>query len=237
MSIPPVVAPRYSLAEFVSRTTQRDRGQGVFELESERILEVNLHGRVWTKLGAMVAYHGDVRFVREGVLEHGLGKLLKRTISGESTPLVKAEGHGTVYLADRGKKIIVLNLSGEAIHVNANDVLAFQDGLEWDVALMRRVAAMLSGGLFTVRFQGHGMVAITSHHDPLTLRVTPDRPVFTDPNATILWSGTLQPEIKTDMSFRTLIGRGGGESLQMAFRGDGFVVVQPCEEAYFESDG
>lgn len=237
MTDPPVVASRYALAEFVRRTTQRDRGQGVFELESERILEVNLDGRVWTKLGSMVAYHGDVRFVRERVMEHGLGRMLKRALSGESAPLTKAEGRGTVYLADRGKKIIVLELNGEAVHVNANDVLAFQETLSWDVALMRKMAAMLSGGLFNIRFEGRGLLAVTSHHDPLTLRVTPDRPVSTDPNATILWSGGLKPELKTDISLRTFLGRGGGEALQMHFRGEGFVVVQPYEEMYIDGEG
>ena len=74
------------------------------------------------------------------------------------------------------------------------------------------------------------MVAITSHYDPLTLRVTPDRPVKTDPNATVAWSGSLSPEFRTDVSLRTFLGRGSGESIQMEFRGEGFVVVQPYEE-------
>lgn len=234
---PPVVVSRHGLAEFVRRTTQRDRGQGVFELESERILELNLDGRAWVKLGSMVAYHGEIKFIREGMMEHGLGRFLKRALSGESTPLAKAEGRGTVYLADQGKKIIVLELNNEAINVNSNDVLAFQDGLKWDVVMLRKMAAMLSGGLFNVRFEGRGLVAVTSHHDPLTLRVTPDRPVNTDPNATILWSGNLTPELRTDISFRTFLGRGGGEALQMHFKGDGFVVVQPYEEVYYEESG
>ncbi len=78
------------------------------------------------------------------------------------------------------------------------------------------------------------MLAITSHYDPLTLRVTPELPVFTDPNATIAWSGNLTPEFKTDISFKTFLGRGSGESLQMKFQGDGFVVVQPYEEIYMQ---
>jgi uncharacterized protein (AIM24 family) len=60
--------------------------------------------------------------------------------------------------------------------------------------------------------------------------VTPNDPISTDPNATVAWSGNLAPELKTDISFKTLIGRGGGETFQMLFRGDGFVVVQPYEE-------
>ncbi len=56
--------------------------------------------------------------------------------------------------------------------------------------------------------------------------------VYTDPNATVAWSGNLQPNIKTDVSLKTFFGRSSGESLQMEFVGDGFVVIQPYEEVY-----
>lgn len=90
----------------------------------------------------------------------------------------------------------------------------------------------MSGGLFNVLLEGKGMVAITTHYDPLTLQVTKDRPVFTDPNATVAWSGNLQPDLRTDISLKTFVGRSSGESLQMAFTGEGFVVIQPYEEVY-----
>ena len=97
---------RYSIAEFVSSTSQKERGEGLFELESERMLEVNLSGLVWTKMGSMVAYKGDIKFTREGVLEHGLGRLLKKSFTGEGVRLTKAEGGGSLYLADKGKKVL-----------------------------------------------------------------------------------------------------------------------------------
>jgi len=76
------------------------------------------------------------------------------------------------------------------------------------------------------------LIAITTHYDPLTLCVTPRQPVITDPNATVAWSGTLAPSFRTDISLKTFLGRGSGESIQMEFAGDGFVVVQPYEEVY-----
>lgn len=226
---------RYTLQEFIDATGQKDRGEGLFELESSRLLEINLNGRVWTKMGSMVAYRGQVKFTREGMLEHGVGKLLKRTFSGEGTRLTKAEGAGQVYLADQGKKVSILNLQGETIFVNGNDVLAFEESIQWDIKLMRKVAGMMAGGLFNMKLSGTGLVAITTHYDPLTLRVTPQTPISTDPNATVAWSGTLQPEFKTDISLKTFFGRGSGESIQMHFAGEGFVVVQPMEEVYFQS--
>ncbi len=221
---------KYSIAEFVSSTAEKDHGEGLFELESERMLEINVNGRVWTKMGSMVAYRGDIRFTRERMLEHGLGRFLKKSFTGEGVRLTKAEGNGALYLADKGKKVSILNLQGETLFVNGNDLLAFEEQIQWDIKLMRKLTAMLAGGLFNVKLEGSGMVAITTHYDPLTLRVSADRPVTTDPNATVAWSGTLTPEFKSDVSLKTFVGRGSGESIQMFFRGEGFVVVQPYEE-------
>lgn len=228
---------RYSIEDFVSSTGQQDKGEGLFELESDRMLEVNLNGMVWTKMGSMVAYNGDIKFAREGIMEHGLGKFFKKALTGEGARLTKAEGRGHLYLADMGKKISILDLGGQSLVVNGNDLLAFEDGIQWDITLMKKFAAMLAGGLFNVRLEGSGMIAITTHYDPMTLLVRPDSPVTTDPNATVAWSGTLTPEFKSDISLKTFFGRGSGESLQMLFQGEGFVVVQPYEEVYFQATG
>lgn len=225
---------RYGIQDFVQNTAQKDLNQGEFELESDRLLEINLDGMIWTKSGSMVAYRGDIKFVREGILDRGIGNLLKKAVSGEGAKLTKATGKGKLYLADSGKKITVLQMQNEKIFVNGNDVLALDDTLKFDIRMMKKVSAMLSGGLFNIEVNGTGMLAITTHYDPLTLVVTPDNPVVTDPNATIAWSGSLQPEFKTDISFKTLLGRGSGESFQMLFRGNGFVVIQPYEEVYMQ---
>lgn len=224
---------RYTIEDFIKATSQKDLGEGKFELERDRLLEVNLDGMVWIKKGTMIAYIGDVKFTREGLLEHGLGKLMKKSFTGEGVALTKAEGKGKVYLADTGKKVSILNLSNQSIFVNGNDLLAFEESVSWDIKLLRSIAGMASGGLFNVKLEGTGMVAITTHYDPLTLRVTNDQPVFTDPNATVAWSGNLTPEIKTDISLKSFVGRASGESIQMVFRGEGFVVVQPYEELLY----
>jgi uncharacterized protein (AIM24 family) len=223
--------PSHSIAQFLAKTAERDRPGDIFELEGSHMLEAHVNGRIWSKLGAMVAYRGDLKFVREGAFEGGLGRFVTKMVTGEAAPLTKIEGRGIVYLADAKKNISVLRLdAADAINVNGNDVLAFEDSVNYHITMHRKVAGMLAGGLFSLRLTGPGLIAIVSHGAPLTLRCTPTDPVITDPNATVAWSGSLAPEIKTDISLRSLIGRGGGEAFQMQFRGDGFVVVQPYEE-------
>ncbi|KGP74425.1 AIM24 family protein [Pontibacillus yanchengensis] len=225
----------YSIEEFIKQTKQDENENSFFELETQRMLEVNLTDEVWAKMGSMISYTGSIKFEREGILEHGLGKMFKKAFSGEGSALMKAKGQGKLYLADQGKKITILDLNNEAITVNGNDLLAFEPGIDWDIHLMKKVAGMMSGGLFNVSLEGRGMVAITSHYEPLTLLVTPDQPVITDPNATVAWSGHLQPEFLTDVTLKTFFGRGSGESIQMKFSGEGFVIVQPFEEIYYSS--
>lgn len=228
---------RYSVNDFVTRTAERDRGQGFFEFETERLLEVNLNGTVWTKMGSMVAYTGGIKFVREGILEQGIGNLLKKAVSGEGARLTKAEGQGKLYLADQGKKITILNLQNETIVVNGQDLLAFEPAIKYEIKMAKKLAAMAAGGLFNIRLTGTGMVAVASHYDPMTLRVSPGQPVFTDPQATVMWSGNLEPKFKTDVSLKTFIGRSSGESYQMHFEGEGWVVIQPFEEGIMGAQG
>lgn len=228
--------PAYTLKDFVAATMDKVQNHGPFELENDHILQINLNGMAWIKMGSMIAYRGQIGFEREGMLSGGVGQFLKKAVSGEGARLTKAQGQGALYLADKGKRVSIIQLAGDTIFVNGNDLLAFQDGISNQVTMMRKVSAIASGGLFNVRLSGQGLIAITTHHKPLTLVVEPGKPVFTDPQATVAWSGSLTPEFKTDIQLKTLLGRGSGESFQMRFEGQGFVLVQPYEEDVMQGD-
>lgn len=234
----PVAAPvhggttkKYSINEFINKTKEKTGTGEIFELENDYLLNINVNGRVWSKKGAMVAYSGDLKFKKEGTFEHGLDKFVKKAVTGESATLMKMEGQGKVYLADYGKTVVVLNLQNERLFVKGNDLLAFEEQIDWDIKMMSTGVGLSSGaGLFHVKLEGTGMVAITTYFTPITLVVTPDEPVYTDPQATVAWSGGLTPTVKTDIGFKTLLGKTSGEEFQLKFQGNGFVLVQPYEE-------
>jgi len=96
---------------------------------------------------------------------------------------------------------------------------------------------MMAGGLFSLKLSGTGYVAITTHGKPLALGVGPGYPLFTDPNATVAWSDGLKTTVKADVNLKTLIGRASGETLQMRFDGQGFVIMQPYEEVVAAGGG
>lgn len=194
---------KYSLEAFINETRENPQERDYFELEKPQLLEINLNNQsVWTKAGSMVGYTGDISFERQGMLSGGLGNLLKKAISGEGARLMKAEGTGKLYVADSGKKVRILYLNNESVCVNGNDILAHEQSIKSNITMLKSIAGVMSGGLFQVKLLGTGHIAITTHGDPLTLMVTPDNPVFTDPNATVAWSGNLSPELKTNVSLK-----------------------------------
>ena len=87
---------------------------------------------------------------------------------------------------------------------------------------------MMGGGLYNMALQGTGWVAILSDGPPVLLNVAA-APTFADAQAAITWSSGVSTGIRTDFKMKNLIGRGSGESVQMSFQGQGWVLVQPSE--------
>ena len=198
-----------------------------FTLQNPRLLKVELsETSVMAKNGAMVAYQGDVRFEHKG---GGLGKFLKKAATGESLRLMAASGSGEVFLASQAMLIHVLRLNNDSITANGQNILAFEQGIDWDVTRVKGGATgMLAGGLFNIHLQGSGMVALLSDGEPIRLDVA-EAPTFVDPQAAIAWSGGVSTSLKTDIQAKSFIGMGSGESIQLAMSGQGWVLVQPSE--------
>ncbi len=207
---------------------QETQTQEAFALQNHKLLKVRLEAvTIQAKLGAMVAYQGQVSFEHAGA--GGMGRMLKKAVSGEGTQLMKMTGTGEVFLADTAQDIHLIKLENDAVTCNGKNVLAFDSGIDWDIQKVQGGASsMMAGGLFNMALQGSGWVAIISDGPPVLLN-TGDAPTFADPQAAITWSSGVSTSIKTDVKLKNFIGRGSGESMQMSFQGAGWVLVQPSE--------
>lgn len=146
---------RYTLDQFVAATAQKEEARGTYELENPYTLEVD--GRVWCKAGAMIGCVGGIRFTRQGLKEQGLGTLLKKMVHGRGAgadahgrpgprlPCRRRQAH-----PDPGLR------AGEQVFVNGNDLLALEDGMKYEIKMMRHAAGMASGGLFNIRVSAPG---------------------------------------------------------------------------------
>ena len=216
---------RMNLDEFVDANAPQESSDG-FQKVNKRLLEIPFEGTVMVKAGSMIAYTGDATFTGKSSAEGGIAGFVKDAVSGEGTPIMEAEGSGTLYVAEQGKKVQILSLDAdESISVNGTDILAFEKEIDYEISTVGGLSQAAAGGLTNVFLTGPGEVAVTTHGDPVVM--TP--PVTTDPDATVAWSANLSPSIGTNKTIE--IGQTSGEQLQMQFTGSkGFVVVQPYEE-------
>jgi uncharacterized protein (AIM24 family) len=207
---------------------QETESQEAFSLQNSKLLKVELNQvTIQAKLGSMVAYQGDVTFEHAG--SGGMGRMLKKAVSGEGTKLMKMSGAGEVFLADQAQDIHLIQLENDYITCNGANVLAFDAGIDWDIKKVEGgMAAAMAGGLTNMTLQGTGWVALLSDGPPVMLDVAA-APTFADAQAAITWSSGVQTQVKVDANLKTLIGRGSGETVQMAFSGEGWVLVQPSE--------
>ena len=210
-----------TLAEFQETTSQE-----AFALQNSKLLKVSLQQiTIQAKLGSMVAYQGEVKFEHAG--SGGVSRFVKKAVTGEGTSLMKISGSGEVFLADTAQDIHLIKLENDQITCNGANVLAFDSDIDWDIKREKGMGVM-AGGLFNMALSGTGYVAIISDGPPVLLN-TGDTPTYADPSAAITWSSGVQTSMKTDVNLKTLIGKGSGETVQMAFTGQGWVLVQPSE--------
>ncbi len=211
-----------TLAEF--RETE---SPDAFSLQNSKLLKVELEQvTIQAKLGAMVAYQGDVRFEHAG--SGGMGRFVKKAMTGEGTSLMKMSGQGEVFLAHQAQDVHLIFLEQDKVTCNGANVLGFDAGIDWDIERVQGVSGMMGGGLYNMALSGTGWVGLISDGPPILLNVA-SAPTFADPQAAIVWSSGVSTSVKTDINVKNLIGKGSGESVQIAFQGEGWVLVQPSE--------
>ena len=202
--------------------------QDPFSLQNKKMLRVDMrYGEVLAKSGSMVAYQGDIRFAKKG--SGGVGKFLKQAATGEGISMMSCTGQGDLFLADDASEVQVLYLQDDAISVNGNNVLAFSSSIQWDIHRIQARGAMMTGGLYNVSLRGTGYVAVTTKGDPVALDVA-SAPTFGDAQAVVLWTAGVTMDVRVDTGgIGSMLRGGSGKTLQMAFGGQGYVVVQPSE--------
>ena len=143
--------------------------------------------------------------------------------------MMECTGQGELFVANQAADIQVLYLENDALSVNGANVLAFSSSIEWDIHRVQARGAAMTGGLYNVGLRGTGYVAVTTDGEPVALDVA-SAPTFGDAQAVVLWTAGVTMDIRVDTGgLKSLVRGGTGETFQMAFGGQGYVLVQPSE--------
>ncbi|GAA0455707.1 TerD family protein [Streptomyces olivaceiscleroticus] len=197
--------------------------------QSEKLIRADLgiDGQpVLARQGSMVLYQGKVDFSYKGA---GFRGRIVGNATGQEMQLMRCSGQGQVFFAENSAHVHPIELQGDAICVNAESVLAFDESLQHEV---RRIEGhgIPGGALFTMQFQGTGTVVVKTAGTPVVLPVTPT--TFADANAIVAWSAGSQVIISSQVRLRRNAYPGhSGETVNLQFRGapGNFIVVQPYE--------
>lgn len=197
----------------------------------KRVLHADLAGdSVRAAAGSMVAYTGSVQFRNAGMGGGGgFRAALKQRVAGESVNLMECSGSGRVFLAQDAFDVTVVGLEQDTLTVESEHILAVTQGLQLDVQFAGLRGVTTGQGLATTKVNGTGQCAIMSDGPLIGLQVAPGMPLTVDPDAYVAGTGQLQMSMVSGVSWRSLVGEGGGEPFSLRFEGQGTVYIQPAE--------
>lgn len=185
-----------------------------FSLHDNGFLEINFARSVHVKRGTVSSYSGNLKFVAESGL-----------LGTTAQTLIKAVGHGRIFVYEKGRKTFLLDLNEEFIYVEGSNLLALEDTLTYrvepiyDAAYQRKID--------TVKIFGKGSLAISTSIEPLTMRVTREYPLSISSNALVAWTGNLIPTVMDDKSVDNVMIEAVDEAgFKIRFEGDGVVVSE-----------
>ncbi|HYK01740.1 MAG TPA: tetratricopeptide repeat protein [Thermoanaerobaculia bacterium] len=185
-----------------------------FALHENGFLEINFARNVHVKRGTVSSYSGNLKFIAESGL-----------LGTTAQTLVKAVGQGKIFVYEKGRKTFLLDLNDEFIYVEGRNLLALEDSLTYRVEPI--YDASYQRKIDTVKIFGKGSLAISTHIEPLTLRVTRDYPLSISSAALVAWTGNVIPTVVDDQSLENvMIENVGNAGFKIRFEGDGVVVSE-----------
>jgi stress response protein SCP2/uncharacterized protein (AIM24 family) len=195
--------------------------------QNSKLVKVTLGPEVLARRGSMVAYQGNIEFDHKG--SGGLRSMLESRLTGQGLKLMTCKGQGEVFLAEDAADVHIVELAGQQLCVNANNVLAFDATLQTEV---RRIESpgIPGGGMFHLQVGGQGTIVVMTHGTPVTLMC--QGPTFGDMNAVVAWTAGMRVSVSTQVRVsRQVYAGASGESVALQFMGmqGHFVVVQPYE--------
>ncbi|MEU9111610.1 AIM24 family protein [Streptomyces sp. NPDC048483] len=194
--------------------------------QNAKSIKYAVNGECYARQGAMIAYRGNLQFEKHG---QGVGKFLKRAVTGEGLALMTVRGQGEVWFAHEAANCFIMDITpGDGVTINGRNVLCFDPSLSYEIKVVKG-AGMVGGGIFNSVFSGQGKLGVMCEGNPIVIPVSAQAPVFVDTDAVVGWSSALQTSLHRSQSLGSMLRGGSGEAVQLRLDGEGFVIVRPSE--------
>ncbi len=177
-----------------------------FILHHNGFLEIHALGRVFIKKSSLRSYTGNFRFAAVPAL-HGT----------TAQQIQEASGTGKLFLYEKNYQTYLFELNQEFVYVEGSHILALEDDLAFrpepvhDYRHSRRLESF--------KVYGKGALALLTHLEPLTLRVTQEYPLTILSSSLVAWTGHLYPVVAEEE-----LG-GEGDAFNVRFEGEGIIIA------------
>lgn len=120
-------------------------------------MKYTVNGEVLARQGSMVAFRGNLQFERKG---EGVGRMLRRAVTGEGLPLMSVRGQGEAWFAH---PIIIPVTPRAPVYVDTDAVVGWSAGLEAALHRSQSIGSMIRGGsgeAVQLKLGGEGFVIV-----------------------------------------------------------------------------
>ncbi|MET7419741.1 TerD family protein [Dactylosporangium sp. NPDC005555] len=200
---------------------------GRWTKQNGKLVKATLGPEFHARRGSMVAYQGNVEFIYKG--SGGLRAMFEGAVTGQGLKLMTCKGQGEVFLAENATDLHIVELQGQSLCINADNVLAFDATLQTEIQRIES-AGIPGGGFFHLVVSGQGSIVVMTRGTPVTLMC--QGPTFADMKAVVAWTSGMRVSVNTQVRIsRQMYAGDSGEGLALQFMGlqGHFVVVQPYE--------
>ncbi|MGH9443646.1 MAG: tetratricopeptide repeat protein [Thermoanaerobaculia bacterium] len=192
---------------------REDRSGRLFRVREHGAVEINFRGEVLVRRGTVASYGGRMGFAPDPKLEGTKAELLLR-----------ATGQGTIFLADRGRRPMLIELKNEFFSVEGSRILAIGPTLSFryepihDFPRRRRVDVL--------RIFGRGSLVLSPARDTFSIPVSAEFPLNVSSRDLVGWNGNLVPSVLPDRFLDEVMLPDSEDPPKIRFEGEGTVITE-----------
>jgi Tfp pilus assembly protein PilF len=210
-----LVIPKEFRASAPSRRESRPDpvADKLFRILNNGTVEIKFQGEVLVRRGTVASYSGKITFAADPKLA-----------GTKAESLLKATGKGSIFLADRGRRPVLIDLENEFFSAEASRVLAIGPTLSFryepihDFPRRRRVDVL--------RVYGRGGIVLSPSRENFSIAVSPDLPLNVSSRDLIGWTGNLVPSVPPDRFLDEVMLPDTEDPPKIRFEGEGSVMAE-----------
>ena len=210
---PPPPAPAPHPAEPPAEKRAGEPAPKLFRVRDNGTVEITFEGDVLVRRGTVASYGGRITFAAD-----------PRLAGTRAENLLRASGRGSIFVADPGRRPILVELNDEFFSAEGSRILAIGPTLSFryepihDFPRRRRVDVL--------KIFGRGGLVLSPAHASFSIPVSPDYPLNVSSRDLVGWSGNLVPSVLPDRFLDEVMLPDGDDPPKIRFEGEGTVLTE-----------